>query len=75
MFTARYGLIPYIKQITFNLWDVNSTAPSSVTLEGSISSFRAFMRYCLPYGDVNLGQPWFTSVVPWQMKLVSCYIT
>ena len=32
MFTARYGLIPYIKQITFRLLKVDLTEPQHVCI-------------------------------------------
>jgi len=35
MFTARYGLIPYIKQITFRLLKVN---PYPANVENKVSS-------------------------------------
>ena len=40
MFTARYGLIPYIKQITFHLQKVNMCMPLS-------------MRHCTKYSGIQ----------------------
>ena len=37
MFTARYGLIPYIKQITFGLLEVNNVLGTERTLSSSLA--------------------------------------
>ena len=46
VFTARYGLIPYIKQITLRLWNVKASGLYSLNLQTSVYGRRQKHRRC-----------------------------
>jgi len=48
VFTARYGLIPYIKQITFSIWKIKRLR--NIFLRAKSSGLRSDQ----PHADVNV---------------------